>query len=150
MSGILNNINAENVAGAGEQGLRACGLSGPKIRTFLGVAEAEITGAIDFDTLRDLDDQAVTEALVALKGIGPWTAEIYLLTCLGRRDVWPAGDLALQEAMKLALGLDARPKAADTHDLAEPWRPWRSVAARLLWSYYAHARNLSPQTGGSV
>ncbi len=150
MTNVLVKINAQNVSGAGETGLRTCGLSGPKIRTFLAVADAEITGGINFNALRTCSDQAVTEQLTALTGIGPWTADIYLLTCLGRMDVWPAGDLALQEAMKLVLGLDARPRAADTTQLAEPWRPFRSVAARLLWSYYARARKLTRQTGGSV
>ena len=75
-------------------------------------------------------------ALTAVHGIGPWTADIYLLTCLGHADAWPAGDLALQEAARLALALDARPTTKEMGPLAEGWRPWRGVAARLLWTYY--------------
>ncbi|VAW12203.1 DNA-3-methyladenine glycosylase II [hydrothermal vent metagenome] len=150
VSSALGDISARTALKAGEAGLRACGLSGPKIRTFLAVATAEASGQIDFGALRAQGDRNVTEHLVALKGIGPWTAEIYLLSCLGRADVWPAGDLALREAMKLALDLDIRPRAEDTHAHAEPWRPYRSVAARLLWSYYAAARNLGRETGGSL
>ena len=150
VTGALGEIRARTVAEAGEEVLRACGLSRPKTRTFLALAEAEESGRIDFVGLRDLADADVTEHLLALKGIGPWTAEIYLLSCLGRADVWPAGDLALQEALKLALDLDARPRAEDTHGLAEPWRPYRSVAARLLWSYYGVARDLARETGGSI
>jgi len=146
----LGDICAQRVLSVGEEGLRVCGLSRPKIRTFLNVANAEHDGTIDFVALRALDDNDVTEKLVALKGIGPWSAEIYLLSCLGRSDVWPAGDLALQEAMKLALGLDIRPTAHDTILQAEPWRPYRSVAARLLWSYYGVARKMARETGGSI
>ena len=75
-------------------------------------------------------------ALIALHGIGPWTADIYLLFCLGHVDAWPAGDLALQEAARIAFGLRKRPNAKDMVKLAEPWRPRRGVAAHLLWSYY--------------
>ena len=75
-------------------------------------------------------------ALTAVHGIGPWTADIYLLACLGHADAWPAGDLALQEAVKLLLDLKTRPTTKEMGPLADPWRPWRAVAARLLWSYY--------------
>ena len=76
-------------------------------------------------------------ALTAVSGIGPWTADVYLLFCLGRADAWAAGDLALQIAAKDAFGLDERPDKVAMLELAERWRPWRGVAARLLWSYYA-------------
>ena len=75
-------------------------------------------------------------ALTALHGIGPWTADIYLLFCLGHADAWPAGDLALQEAARIAFGLKKRPDAKEMAKLAETWRPWRGVAAHLLWAYY--------------
>jgi len=74
--------------------------------------------------------------LCTVHGIGPWTADIYLLFCVGHADIWPAGDLALQEAARIALALPSRPDAKQTSHLAEPWRPWRGVAARLLWAYY--------------
>ena len=74
--------------------------------------------------------------LIKLHGIGPWTADIYLLFCLGHADAWPAGDLALQEAARIAFGLRKRPSAKDMVKFAEVWRPWRGVAAHLLWNYY--------------
>jgi DNA-3-methyladenine glycosylase II len=150
VSETLGEVCARAVLDAGEEGLGACGLSRPKMRTFLAVAEAEAAGDIDFAALRRLEDHAVTERLVALKGIGPWSAEIYLLSCLGRTDVWPGGDLALQEAARIAFDLDERPTGDAMAVLAEPWRPWRSVAARLLWSYFGKVRNLKRETGGSV
>ncbi len=82
--------------------------------------------------------------LTAVHGIGPWTADIYLLSCLGHADAWPAGDLALQEAARLAFGLARRPTAKEMAPLAEPWRPWRAVAARLLWSYYRAVKRREP------
>jgi DNA-3-methyladenine glycosylase II len=82
--------------------------------------------------------------LTAIHGIGPWTADLYLLSCLGHADAWPAGDLALQEAARLAFGLKARPSAKDMAALAESWRPWRAVAARLLWSYYRAVKRREP------
>ena len=78
--------------------------------------------------------------LTALKGIGPWTADIYILFCLARADAWSPGDLALQVAVKDALALEARPDQALMIEIAEAWRPWRAVAARMLWSYYALRR----------
>jgi DNA-3-methyladenine glycosylase II len=83
-----------------------------------------------------LEDEHVHSELTRVNGIGPWTADIFLMFCLGRRDAFAAGDLALQVAAEGALGLDSRPSAVELLDLAERWRPWRGVAARLLWAYY--------------
>ena len=80
--------------------------------------------------------EAAHAALTAVHGIGPWTADIYLLSCLGHADAWPAGDLALQEAARLAFALPQRPSAKEMVALAEMWRPLRAVAARVLWTYY--------------
>ncbi|WP_010139861.1 DNA-3-methyladenine glycosylase family protein [Oceanicola sp. S124] len=121
------------VAAAGEEGLRACGLSRPKIRYALALAGA----GTDFDALADLPDEEVIARLVALPGIGRWTAEIYATVALGRADVIPAGDLALQEATRLLYGLSERPSEAALRDRALAWSPWRGVAARLLWAHYA-------------
>ncbi|HEV7890974.1 MAG TPA: DNA-3-methyladenine glycosylase 2 family protein [Pyrinomonadaceae bacterium] len=109
-------------------------------------ARAIVEGHIDLDALELLDDDAVRAALVALKGVGPWTAEIYLLRCLERPDAWPSGDLALQIAAQQVKRLDARPTPAELDALAEPWRPWRAVAARILWSHYLNraGRNAPP------
>jgi DNA-3-methyladenine glycosylase II len=116
--------------------LVAAGLSGAKIRTLRAVATAA-ADRLDLAHLDHLSDEEVHTALTAVSGIGPWTADIYLLFCLGRADAWAAGDLALQLAAKEAFGLDERPDSKALLELAERWRPWRGVAARLLWAYYA-------------
>jgi DNA-3-methyladenine glycosylase II len=116
--------------------LARIGLSGPKIRALKEIARAIVRGDLALATLGDIDAEAAHAALTAVHGIGPWTADIYLLGCLGHADAWPAGDLALQEAARLAFGLRARPTAKEMMPLAEPWRPWRAVAARVLWTYY--------------
>jgi DNA-3-methyladenine glycosylase II len=124
--------------------LQRIGLSGAKIRTLRAIVEAVESGAIDFDALVDMPADEAHAALTAVHGIGPWTADLYLLSCLGHPDAWPAGDLALQEAARLAFGLKGRPTANDMALLAEPWRPWRAVAARLLWSYYRAVKKREP------
>ena len=116
--------------------LARLGLSAPKIRALKEIARAIARGQLALATLGDLNAEDAHAALTAIHGIGPWTADIYLLSCLGHADAWPAGDLALQEAARIAFGLRARPTAKEMVALAEPWRPWRSVAARVLWTYY--------------
>ncbi|HTP90526.1 MAG TPA: DNA-3-methyladenine glycosylase 2 family protein [Xanthobacteraceae bacterium] len=116
--------------------LAKLGLSGPKIRALKEIARAVARGDLALPTLGNIDAEAAHAALTAVHGIGPWTADIYLLSCLGHADAWPAGDLALQEAARLAFGLRTRPTAKEMLSLAESWRPWRSVAARILWTYY--------------
>jgi DNA-3-methyladenine glycosylase II len=125
-------VVSDAVAAASEEELRAVGLSRPKMRYARGIAGA----GLDFQALRDLPDAEVLARLVALPGIGPWTAEIYALTALGRADVFPPGDLALQEAARMLYGLEARPNAAELRNMALGWSPWRAVAARLLWAWY--------------
>lgn len=125
------------IAGASDDALRACGLSGPKIRYLRGIAAAEP----DWAALRTMSDEDVAETLVALPGIGRWTADIYLQFALGRPDAFAAGDLALQESARLLYDLPERPKPATLATLAEPWRPWRSVAAQALWAYYHVAKS---------
>lgn len=124
------------IRAAGADGLRDCGVSRPKIRYLLGIVENEP----DWAALRNAPDEEAIATLVALPGIGRWTAEIYLAFALGRSDAFPAGDLALQEAAKLLYGLDERPAPKALEAMAEPWRPWRSVAARGLWAYYRVAK----------
>lgn len=121
---------------ASEDDLRAAGLSRAKQRYLRGIADA----GIDWNALRDMPDDAAIAHLVALPGIGIWTAEIYLKFALGRADVFAAGDLALQEAARIMYDLPARPTPAVLRQLAEPWRPWRAVAARGLWAYYRLAK----------
>jgi DNA-3-methyladenine glycosylase II len=116
--------------------LARIGLSAPKICALKEIARAVARGKLMLPTLAELAAEDAHAALTAIHGIGPWTADIYLLSCLGHADAWPAGDLALQEAARLAFKLRARPTAKQMVHLAEPWRPWRAVAARVLWTYY--------------
>jgi DNA-3-methyladenine glycosylase II len=112
------------------------GLSAAKIRTLKGIAHDIAKGRVDLDTLAAQDADAAHAALTAIHGIGPWTADLYLLFCLGHADAWPGGDLALQEALRLGFGLHARPDARQMAKFGESWRPWRGAAAHLLWAYY--------------
>ncbi len=116
--------------------LARLGLSSPKIRALKAIARSIERGELALAKLAELAAEDAHAALTAIHGIGPWTADIYLLSCLGHADAWPAGDLALQEAARLAFGLRARPTAKEMVPLAESWRPWRAVAARVLWTYY--------------
>jgi DNA-3-methyladenine glycosylase II len=136
LSTAFDPLDAAALRRARTETLKRIGLSAAKIRTLKALAAAIEHGDIDFAALATKSADDAHGALVSLHGIGPWTADIYLLTCLGHADAWPAGDLALQEAARLAFALDTRPTAKEMVPLAEPWRPWRGVAARLLWTYY--------------
>jgi len=116
--------------------LKRLGLSMPKIKAIRAIGTALAKGHIDLDAVGDMEADAAHQALIALHGIGPWTADIYLLFCLGHADAFPAGDLAVQEAARIAFGLRNRPDAKALAKMAEAWRPWRGVAAHLLWAYY--------------
>jgi DNA-3-methyladenine glycosylase II len=116
--------------------LARAGLSAPKIRTLKAIAKAITRGDLDLAALVARPADEAHALLTAVHGIGPWTADIYLLFCLGHADAWPAGDLALQEATRLLLTLKARPTSKQMGPLAEAWRPWRGAAACMLWSYY--------------
>ena len=129
----------ETLLRLGDGQLVDAGLSRAKIRTLRTIAAACCDG-LDLHALHESTEEAVHAALTALSGVGPWTADVYIMFCLGRADAWAAGDLALQLAAQAALGLKARPDAAALLTIAERWRPWRGVAARLLWAYYAHTR----------
>jgi DNA-3-methyladenine glycosylase II len=118
--------------------LRAIGFSRAKVRYGRALAEDVLAGRIDVDGLARMDEAAAVAHLCRAKGIGRWTAEIYLLFALGRPDVWPADDLAVQVAAQRLKGLAARPGRAAMLALAEPWRPYRSAAARFLWHLYRH------------
>jgi DNA-3-methyladenine glycosylase II len=116
--------------------LAAAGLSRPKIRTLRAVADA-CSGSLDLTALSDLSEEEVHTALTGVVGIGPWTADVYIMFCMGRADAWAPGDLALQIAAQQALGLKRRPGTEELRVIGDRWRPWRGVAARLLWAYYA-------------
>ncbi len=127
---------ASVMAAASDEDLRAAGLSRQKARYGRALAQA----GIDFNALRDVPDAAVVKTLVAVPGIGVWTAEIYAMFALGRADVFAPGDLALQEAARILFRLDTRPTDKALRAMAEAWSPWRSVAARILWAYYRVAK----------
>jgi DNA-3-methyladenine glycosylase II len=124
------------ILAASDEALRACGLSGPKTRYARALAAAEL----DFDALRHASTEEVVTTLVALPGIGRWTAEIYAMFALGHADVFAPADLALQESARVLLGLPERPKERAMREIAAAWSPWRAVAARLLWAYYREAK----------
>jgi DNA-3-methyladenine glycosylase II len=123
-----------------EATLKRCGFSRQKMSYARGLAEAVASGRLDFAALAAMPDDAAGAALISLKGIGRWSAEIYLIFALGRRDIWPAADLGLQLSIADCLGLGERPDEKALRDIGEQWRPWRSVAACLFWQSYLHAR----------
>jgi DNA-3-methyladenine glycosylase II len=112
------------------------GLSAAKIKTLKNLARELAAERLNLEVLANEDADAAHNTLTRLHGIGPWTADVYLLFCLGHGDAWPAGDLAVQEAVRIGLGLKTRPTAKEMAPLAEPWRPLRGAAAHLWWSYY--------------
>jgi DNA-3-methyladenine glycosylase II len=139
----LSPVTSKSVLTCDIEELMSLGLSRAKARSFHGIAEAVASGQMDFQRLSDLPDAEAHKALVALPGIGPWTADIYLLSVLLRPDAWPWGDVALQSAAQNVFGLAERPAKADMLALAEPFRPHRAVLARLLWMHYRDMRKLS-------
>ena len=126
-----------SIAAADEAGLRACGLSRQKIRYLQTLAAADV----DFDALRRLPSEEVFATLLPLPGIGRWTVEMYLMFALGRADVFAVDDLALAEAARMLFELPDRPRPKAFAEMAEAWSPWRAVAARALWAYYAHRKS---------
>lgn len=136
---LVDPLTPEVLLAAGEGVFREAGLSRPKQRTLLAVAQAASDG-LDLDGLCLLDAQEAMAAMVAISGIGPWTAEVYLLFAAGHPDIFPARDVALQSAVGHALGIDPRPGEKALIRLAESWAPWRGVASRLFWAYYRETR----------
>lgn len=140
----LGEVSPEKVLGLSEEDLRACGLSGPKVKYVKAVATAIAEGALDPDELATLDNSEAAARLTAIKGIGPWTAAIYLLFCEGRADIWPKGDVALLAAYSAATGFTEKPPMKQFDAMAEAWHPWRGIAAHILWTYYAKLRGRAP------
>ncbi len=134
------SLHHDHILDATEADLRGCGLSGPKIRTMRALAEACRARRLDFTFLESASPEDVHAMMTGVKGIGPWTADIYLMFHLGHADIFAPGDLALQEAVRIGFGLPSRPAAKELALMAEAWAPWRAVAARLLWAYYAAAK----------
>ena len=134
--GAAGAVEPAAIVAAGEDALRAAGLTRQKARYLVGLARDVLDGRLDLAAVAAADDDDARARLMGRLGIGRWTADIYLLMALGRPDVWPTGDLALAGAMRRAKGLDALPTGAEQEVIAEAWRPWRAVAARLLWHAY--------------
>jgi DNA-3-methyladenine glycosylase II len=131
--------------------LKNYGLSTSKARYVHGIAQAHEKGEVDFDELKVLDDEAASNKLRSLKGIGRWTAEVYLMFCEARRDVFPAADLALQEAIRILDGVERRPSTEELYSRALTWSPYRSFAAHLLWGYYRAIKGkIIPMPPGAV
>ena len=129
-------VDPAAIAAAGEVPLRGAGLTRQKSRYLVGLARDVLDGRLDLDAVAAADDDDARAKLTGVVGIGRWTADIYLLMALGRPDVWPTGDLALAGSMRRAKGLAAMPTGPEQASIAEAWRPWRAVAARLLWHAY--------------
>ncbi len=133
----MGEVTAQNYLAVTSEDVPRFGLSRAKARTLHGVATAIVDGRLDLESLNLLDDASAFSSLTALKGVGPWTAQVYLMFCGGHSDIFPSGDVALQAAVAHALGMDTRPSAKKLAEIAMFWSPWRSVAARLFWAYYA-------------
>jgi DNA-3-methyladenine glycosylase II len=126
----------EIILSADESLLRASGLSSPKMKTIRAISTAMSEGSLNLSALATMSADEAKQIMVKVKGIGPWTADVYLMFCLGHADAFAPGDLALQEAIRMAFRLPERPTDREISLISERWRPWRAVAARLLWAYY--------------
>jgi len=133
---LLPELTAENILSKTDEELRGVGVSRQKIVYVKGMAEAIINGSFDPDALFELDDKTAVQTITALKGFGPWSAEIYLMFSLQREDVFPSGDLALLVAIQKLKGLDEKPTPKEAQKIIEHWSPWRSVGSLFLWHYY--------------
>jgi DNA-3-methyladenine glycosylase II len=140
MSEAFDPFHHDSIRGATAARLGQLGLSAAKIKTLKLLAAEIRSKRLDLEALGELDADEAHKILTALHGVGPWTADVYLLFCLGHTDAWPAGDLALQDAVRLGLNLDSRPTTKAMTALAEIWRPHRGAAAHLWWAYYRAAR----------
>jgi DNA-3-methyladenine glycosylase II len=145
LGGTVGSVSPTILAETDQEMLESAGLTRQKARYLRELGSAAATGTLDLDGLADLDDTAVRRALCAIPGVGPWTADVYLLMALRRPDVWPAADIALATSARRVKQLPERPDPVALERLAEPWRPWRAVAARLLWHAYLEGRGRSAE-----
>jgi DNA-3-methyladenine glycosylase II len=138
LAAAVDPLAPETLLARDDETLRAAGLSRQKIKYARGLADDIVSGRVRLERLPRMSDDDAIETLITLKGIGRWTAEVYLLFALGRTDMFPADDLALMTAAGHMKGLDERPDRAHVLEIAEAWRPWRGAAAHMLWHYYHH------------
>jgi DNA-3-methyladenine glycosylase II len=139
LEAAVDPLTPEGFLAAGDDVLRGAGLSGRKVEYGRSLAEAILDGTLETGRLAELDDAQVMQAITGIRGLGPWTAEIYMLFALGRADVWPAGDLAIQVAVQKLKRMRKRPDRKHLETVARRWRPYRGVAALFLWHYYKGA-----------
>lgn len=140
LTGLCRPLEPASFLALDDATLRSCGFSRQKMGYARDLATAVQQGSFDFASLAAAEDETAMAGLLAIRGIGRWSAEIYLLFALGRSDVWPAADLGLQLAVAEQLRLGSRPTEVELRRRGEEWRPWRSVAACLFWQSYLHAR----------
>ncbi len=140
---IANPLNPEIFLELDDRGLKEAGFSRQKMIYCRELSKAVLEGRLQLDTLGELDDDAVRKELVKHKGIGPWSADIYLLDALLRPDIWPVGDLALASSVQELKGLLKRPDEVELSEIGLPWKPWRAVAARILWHSYLSERGIT-------
>jgi DNA-3-methyladenine glycosylase II len=139
----IESITPERFLALSDQELLAIGFSRQKASYVRGIAQEIIAGDLDLEALAGMEDHQVHQRLLALRGVGPWTADVYLLFALLRPDAWPSGDLALEVAVQEIQGLAAKPSSVEVDGIAEGWKPWRAVAARILWHFYLSQRGRS-------
>jgi DNA-3-methyladenine glycosylase II len=137
---VTRSVTPENFLQLSDTQLKQIGFSRQKTQYGRNLASDVLERRLDLAGLQKLDDHDAKTELMRVKGIGTWTAEIYLLMALGRRDIWPTGDLAIASAVQRVKGLTTRPTDRDLIEMSEAWRPWRAVAARLLWHFYLSER----------
>lgn len=137
LEAAAGEVTPHHILALCDEDCRSAGLSRAKTQTLRRAAEAVDSGMLDLETVCTLDAEVAIPRLTAIKGVGRWTAEVYLLFCGGHPDIFPAGDVALQNAVADGLGLDSRPTPQELERIARAWSPWRGVSARLFWAYYA-------------
>ena len=148
LTNLVDPLTADAILSAEEAVFREAGLSRPKQKTLLAIARAVVDDGLDLTGLCAADAADAMAQMTAISGIGPWTAEVYLLFAAGHPDIFPAKDVALQAAVADAFGHDKRPTDKQLYEIAETWKPWRGVASRLFWAYYRETRGRDAALGG--
>ncbi len=137
---LLHDVSVRAMDKQSDIDIKSCGVSSAKIKTLRALCEHITSSQINFEDFVKQNVEDTKKQLTNIHGIGPWTADLYLMFCLGHPDAWASGDLALQYAVQNILSLQERPTAKELEILSNQWQPWRGVAARLLWSYYSHIK----------
>ena len=146
LENAIGSISPEGFLSLDDDALRTIGFSRQKASYVRGVAQGIMAGQIDLQDLESMDDDEARKALMEVRGIGPWTADTYLLFALRRPDAWPSGDLALAKAIQEIRGLATTPSSEEVDGIADTWRPWRAVAARILWHHCLSERGRTAST----